>query len=139
MPTSTENDKAKPKEENKEVEIKQENGVTSKDRAAQTAEYEKMRKSLKELINKKRTLDKNLNSLEEEIYRTEGSYLEDTQNGNAVRGFDNYMKSNPNKRRMTFTNQDRMFSLSSAVFLKSLEEEGGEYTKPRSGSMVKRK
>lgn len=98
-----------------------------KERAEKMEEYDKLKKELKEMISKKRTLDKNLNSLEEQIYKYEGSYLEDTQNGNVIKGFDNYVKNNPNKRRATFSEQDRLFSLSSAVFLKvKMKEEDGQ-------------
>lgn len=92
-------------------------------RSEQMDEYEKQKKELKELLAKKRVLDRNLNNLEEEIYKQEAVYLDETPNGNVVKGFDNYIKSNPNKRRMTFTEQDRVFSLSSAVFLKTKMKE----------------
>lgn len=89
-------------------------------------EYEKMKKELKELINKKRTMDKNLNTLEDQIYKFEGAYLEDTSNGNIIRGYDNYIKTNQTKRRASLNETDRLFSLSSAVFLKvKMKEDEG--------------
>jgi chromatin modification-related protein EAF6 len=88
------------------------------DKDGQMAEYEKMKKELRELINRKRVMDKNLTTLEDQIYKFEGAYLEDASNGNIMKGYDNYMKTNQTKRRGTFSDQDRLFSLSSAVFLK---------------------
>lgn len=116
-----EGDKGNGKESSKQPEM------DPKERAEKMEEYDKLKKELKEMISKKRTLDKNLNNLEEQIYKYEGSYLEDTQNGNVIKGFDNYIKNNPNKRRATFSEQDRLFSLSSAVFLKvKMKEEDGQ-------------
>jgi chromatin modification-related protein EAF6 len=88
-------------------------------KGTQMAEYEKMKKQLKELLAKKRTLDRNLAAVEEEIYSREGAYLEDTPNGNVARGFDGYIKGGQNKRRSAPGEQDRIFSMSSAIFLKS--------------------
>ncbi|ODQ64796.1 NuA4-domain-containing protein [Nadsonia fulvescens var. elongata DSM 6958] len=99
--------------------------VESADRISQTAEYESLKKSLKELISKKRNLDKSLNSLEEQIYKIEGAYLEETNShGNIVKGFENYIKSGASssvsnsRKRSALNENDRIFSLSSAVFLK---------------------
>ena len=56
--------------------------------------YEKLRRDLRETINKKRILDRNMAAVEAEIYRQEESYLADTSAaGNIVKGFDNYIKA----------------------------------------------
>lgn len=90
------------------------------------AEYEKMKKELKESLMKKRNIDKNLAMVEEQIYMLESAYIEEAQNGNIVKGFDNYMKSNQNKRKAVITDQDRIFSMSSAAYVKSkLKEDDG--------------
>lgn len=85
--------------------------------------YDKLKKELKELIVKKKTVDKALNSLEESIYKHEGAYLEDTQNGNIIRGFDGYLKGASNRRRSMFSDNDRLFSLSSSTYLRTLQRE----------------
>ncbi|VVT54313.1 uncharacterized protein SAPINGB_P004013 [Magnusiomyces paraingens] len=81
-------------------------------------EYDKVRSKLRELITKKRALDKNLNALEEQIYKAEGVYLEDTTAGNVVKGFDNYIKGSQTKKKAGLNEQDRIFSMSSAIFIK---------------------
>ncbi|KAG5356575.1 Chromatin modification-related protein [Yarrowia sp. C11] len=87
-------------------------------------QYEKLKKQLKDNINKKKTHDKNLNSLEEQIFTLEGAYLEETSHGNLVKGFDTYIKGAQSKKRYVFNEDDRLFSLSSAVFLKHQAKTG---------------
>jgi chromatin modification-related protein EAF6 len=90
--------------------------------------YEKLRKDLRDALSKKRALDQQLTSLEDNIYRMESSYLEDTSNsGNIVKGFDLYMKAGATggggmagggtatRRKGGTTDADRIFSRSSAV------------------------
>lgn len=55
--------------------------------------YEKLKRDLRETLAKKSLLDKKLADLEDQIYRQETAYLEDTSAGNIIRGFDNYIKS----------------------------------------------
>lgn len=56
--------------------------------------YEKLRRDLRDTINEKRILDRNMAAIETEIFRQETSYLEDTSSaGNIVKGFDNYIKA----------------------------------------------
>lgn len=50
---------------------------------------------------------------EENIAKCEIGYLEDTQNGNIVKGFDNYIKGTAARRRTNISDADRIFSLSS--------------------------
>ncbi|ODQ52314.1 NuA4-domain-containing protein [Saitoella complicata NRRL Y-17804] len=89
--------------------------------------YEHIKKELKSIISQKRTLDKNLASLEEQIFTLEGQYLEDTaQGGNIIRGFENFLKSNTSRRRTEFSENDRLFSLSSASYLRTLKDNGAE-------------
>ncbi|KAL8734766.1 MAG: hypothetical protein Q9181_003051, partial [Wetmoreana brouardii] len=40
--------------------------------------YEKLKRDLRETLQKKRVLDKNMATLEDQIYRIEASYLEET-------------------------------------------------------------
>ncbi|KAK9471798.1 histone acetyltransferase subunit NuA4-domain-containing protein, partial [Dipodascopsis tothii] len=91
---------------------------------AEMAAYEKAKKELKDMIGKKRMLDKNLAIIEEQIFKYEGAYLDETPNGNIVRGFDNYLKSSSIgggsavKRKPAINEDDRLFSLSSSTYLK---------------------
>ncbi|KAK9448954.1 histone acetyltransferase subunit NuA4-domain-containing protein [Limtongia smithiae] len=96
---------------------------------AELAAYETLRRELRDTISKRRTLEKNLAVLEDQLFKFEGAYLEDTPNGNIIKGFDAYLKSgtagaahgasnNSIRRKATFTDSDRLFSLSSATYLK---------------------
>ncbi|KAF3162649.1 hypothetical protein TWF225_006734 [Orbilia oligospora] len=90
--------------------------------AASRDQYETLRKQLRDLIAKKKHSDKLLETLEDHIYKYETTYLEETQNGNIVRGFDNYIKGTVARRRANITDQDRIFSSSSYSYMKSREE-----------------
>jgi len=93
--------------------------------------YEKLKRDLREIIQKKRLLDKNMAALEEQIYRLEGSYLEESAAGNIIKGFDNYIKGSSAagatagtvsggtsiRRKGTVLDHDRVFSRSSASFM----------------------
>lgn len=87
------------------------------DRLATQKHYETAKKELRDLIARKKQADKDLAQLEAQIYKLEGNYLEDTQQGgNIVRGFDGYLKGMINSRKSTFAESDRLFSLSSVSY-----------------------
>lgn len=88
--------------------------------------YESLRTTLRQTLEKKRRLDEQLATLEEQIFKTEGVYLEDTFNsGNIVRGFDGWVKNvqlsgRPvdDRRRGRVRDEDRVFSRSSVSWMR---------------------
>lgn len=87
--------------------------------------YDALRTTLRSTLDKKRKLDDQLALLEEQIYKSESSYLEETLNsGNIVRGFDGWVKgvqvggSRDDRRRGRVREEDRVFSRSSAGWMK---------------------
>ncbi|WEW59997.1 chromatin modification- protein eaf6 [Emydomyces testavorans] len=121
--------------------------------------YEKLRRELRETLQKKRLLDRNLASLEESIYRFEQSYLEETGAGNIIKGFDNYIKGSTGpsslsiasalsssfggsgggsgggggpitRRKAQVSDLDRVFSRSSASFMRDSPTPSSAHTTP---------
>ncbi|UZJ53398.1 hypothetical protein CBS101457_002718 [Exobasidium rhododendri] len=105
--------------------------------------YETTKKTLKANISKKRQIDRTLTDLESQIFLFEGSYLTNTaaSGGNIVKGFDSYLKTGSaigaSSSKATSINtsvlgsqdvppDDRMFSLSSSTFKRSLELKANE-------------
>jgi chromatin modification-related protein EAF6 len=89
--------------------------------------YESLRATLRQTLEKKRKLDDELAALEENIYKAEGTYLEETANsGNIVRGFDGWVKgvqvgsrAADDRRRGRVREEDRVFSRSSVSWMKA--------------------
>ncbi|KAG8851818.1 hypothetical protein FRB96_009093 [Tulasnella sp. 330] len=104
------------------------------------AAYQKARAELVAAIHKKRAIDRNLATLEANLYNFEGSYLQDTVNsgGNIITGFESYLKTNTNTRRKAEMNldNDRLFSNSSMTFHKALELNGEEPALPPTPTMT---
>ncbi|GAB1198927.1 hypothetical protein APSETT444_008257 [Aspergillus pseudonomiae] len=101
--------------------------------------YEKLRRELRDTLQKKRLMDKSMADmqaqLEDQIFRFEQSYLEETTAGNIIKGFDNYIKGSSSgagaggslalsggvggaRRKAQVTDADRVFSRSSASFMR---------------------
>ncbi|KAF1835416.1 NuA4-domain-containing protein [Decorospora gaudefroyi] len=91
--------------------------------------YERLRRDLRESLNKKRLIDNNLLQLEDNILRVETQYLEETSAGNIIKGFDNYIKGaatttttsgagTATRRKAPISDADRIFSRSSTSFLR---------------------
>lgn len=119
--------------------------------------YETAKKALKSGISKKRQIDRALTDLESQIFLFEGSYLTNTaaSGGNIVKGFDSYLKTNAvtgggNSNKYASINtsmlgnqdvpvEDRMFSLSSATYKRSLEMKANEGRSREESPVVNRK
>lgn len=80
------------------------------------AEYQRLRESLRNLVATKKELDTKLEEVEEKIFIEEGSYLTKATAGNIIKGFDQYTRTNQNRRKSVFTDADRLFSQSSTSF-----------------------
>ncbi|KAH6848927.1 histone acetyltransferase subunit NuA4-domain-containing protein [Alternaria alternata] len=97
--------------------------------------YERLRRDLRESLNKKRLIDNNLLQLEDNILRVETQYLEETSAGNIIKGFDNYIKGaattttaggagTATRRKAPISDADRIFSRSSTSFLRESSTPG---------------
>lgn len=109
------------------------NGSTDNSRG--TPYYERLRRDLRESLNKKRLIDNNLLQLEDNILRVETQYLEETSAGNIIKGFDNYIKGaatttttggagTATRRKAPINDADRIFSRSSTSFLRESSTPG---------------
>ncbi|KAK5725056.1 hypothetical protein LTR17_013255 [Elasticomyces elasticus] len=93
--------------------------------------YESLRTSLRQILDKKRKLDESLAAIEDQIFKSEGAYLEETAgSGNIVRGFDGWVKgvqvggrgggdSRDERRRGRVRDEDRIFSRSSVGWMRA--------------------
>lgn len=82
--------------------------------------YDKTRQHLKDLLHKKRILERSLSAQEDSIFRKETEYLEETPSGNIITGFEAYTKgTGPTggaRRRGGVSEGSRVFSRSSISF-----------------------
>ncbi|CAG8643841.1 9107_t:CDS:2, partial [Acaulospora colombiana] len=62
---------------------------------------------LRELLIRKKQVDKSLKAIEKQIWQFEGSYLEETNSGgNLIRGFDGYLRSTNDKKKKSEVNYE---------------------------------
>jgi hypothetical protein len=83
--------------------------------------YEKTRRHLQELLRKKALISNNLTNLEDQIYKKETEYLEETPSGNIITGFENYTKGTSTgigggRKRGNVVDGNRVFSKSSISY-----------------------
>lgn len=101
------------------------------------AEYEKHKKILHDAIQEKKNVDRQLTQIEEDIFAKESLYLTNTMHhsyGNIIKGFDTFVRSSlvtshatgGLRRRTLMTDDDRIFSLSLAVYIKHLQRKNRE-------------
>lgn len=116
--------------------------------------YEKLRRDLRDTLQKKRLLDRNMAAIEDQIYRQETSYLEETSiAGNIVKGFDNYIKASAvstsansaggtisgsaaggglgaSRRKTAVSDGDRVFSKSSVSYMRDSDTPSSAVSTP---------
>lgn len=83
--------------------------------------YDKARQHLKDLLQKKRMLERSLALQEDSIFKKETDYLEDTPSGNIITGFEAYTKGSGSsapgqRRRAAVQESNRVFSRSSISY-----------------------
>lgn len=94
-------------------------------------QYTNLKNQLTQQILQKQELDNKLNKLESEIYDKENEYFNESTFGNIVKGFENFSKTSggglngSNKKKITYTDDDHIFSLSSNNFVKTLMKRQG--------------
>ncbi|KAM9900480.1 hypothetical protein OXX79_005122 [Metschnikowia pulcherrima] len=91
-------------------------------------QYTKLKNDLTRSILRKKEIDSKLAELEDTIYEKETDYFNESTYGNIVKGFDNFAKNSSggsNKRRLVITDEDHIFSMSSATFVKTLQKKQG--------------
>ncbi|KEF59257.1 chromatin modification-like protein EAF6 [Exophiala aquamarina CBS 119918] len=120
--------------------------------------YEKLRRDLRDTLQKKRLLDRNLAAIEDQIYRQESTYLEETSvAGNIVKGFDNYIKASAvsaaassaggtvsgsavggglgaGRRKAVINETDRVFTRSSVSYMRDSDSPSSATSTPHAGT-----
>ncbi|CAJ2501821.1 Uu.00g046740.m01.CDS01 [Anthostomella pinea] len=84
------------------------------------AHYEKQRQYVKELLQNRKVLERQLAMQEQSILQKETEYLESTPYGNIITGFDGYIKGSSSntssRKRAGQLDQNRVFSRSSISY-----------------------
>ncbi|RKL40560.1 hypothetical protein BFJ72_g6161 [Fusarium proliferatum] len=74
------------------AERKASNGAVAGTGQVTMSEYKKAQARVRDLVEKRRMLEKRLTQVEDSISQKETAYLDSTPSGNIITGFDNYMK-----------------------------------------------
>lgn len=98
--------------------------------------YEELKSGLKQSLQQQRELEDEFDRLQQEIYDKETEYLSNksssvtvagsrnTYGGNIIKGFDGFYKTHHGHDAQNhFQNDDRLFSLSSAIFVKQQHQD----------------
>lgn len=101
-------------------------------------EYEKLESELKISLQEKKQQEEEFDRIQQEIYDKETEYLsgnnsssniniggnKSTYGGNIIKGFEGFIKTHHHGHDANhgFTNDDRIFSLSSAIFVKQQQQ-----------------
>ncbi|KAI8725059.1 Chromatin modification-related protein EAF6 [Fusarium sp. LHS14.1] len=84
------------------------------------SEYKKAQARVRDLVEKRRLLERRLTQVEDGIAQKETAYLDSTPSGNIITGFDNYMKGTSGaaaqRRKAGTMEQNRVFSRSSISY-----------------------
>ncbi|KAK6459134.1 histone acetyltransferase subunit NuA4-domain-containing protein [Scheffersomyces xylosifermentans] len=91
--------------------------------------YTELKNQLTSQILRKQELTAKLNALEDSIYEKENEYFNDSTYGSIVKGFENFSKTGgggSNKKRIQYTDEDHIFSLSSVNYIKTLMKRQGQ-------------
>ncbi|KAK9711817.1 Chromatin modification- protein meaf6 [Basidiobolus ranarum] len=79
-------------------------------------------KELQEYLERKKHVDRKLTDIEVKIYRMEENYVEATSHtGNVIQGFDNYLNTRSEKKRVKTSDSQRIFTKSSTTAYKAIE------------------
>lgn len=89
--------------------------------------YGKLKDDLVKDILKKQELEKKLQELEDSIYEKENDYFNESVYGNIIKGFENFSKASgsTHKKRLQYTDDDHIFSMSSTNYIKQLMKKQG--------------
>jgi len=94
--------------------------AAAEDSPATMAEYKKCLQRVREMTERRRRTERQLQQIEEAIAQKEAIYLESTPSGNIITGFDNYMKGQSGaaaqRRKTGPLEQNRVFSRSSISY-----------------------
>ncbi|CAN3355256.1 chromatin modification-related protein Eaf6p [Diutina catenulata] len=98
-----------------------------KTEASESDKYTKLKDDLVKEILKKQELEKKLSDLEDQIYDKENDYFNESVYGNIIKGFDNFSKASGStaKKRLQYSEDDHIFSLSSTNYLKQMMKKQG--------------
>ncbi|AAS51411.2 ACR185Wp [Eremothecium gossypii ATCC 10895] len=89
----------------------------------QRKEYEELKQKLKQALHEKKVQEQEWDQIQQEIFDKETEYLSgnaSSKYGTIVKGFDGFGK-HASQDSHHFQDQDRIFSLSSALFVKQQE------------------
>lgn len=91
----------------------------------QLEQYEELKQKLKEALQERKIQEENWDKIQQEIFDKETEYWTDTQSskfGNIIKGFESFGKTNNINNAPPIDNENRIFSLSSALFVRQIQD-----------------